>query len=85
MPETTITNENGIIRWQHLTTTMTEIRREFREEIQKVEEGQARNTEEIAKLRAEVSSLKTEIRIWGAILMMNLVGLIGLIFNQVVP
>lgn len=78
-------DENGIIRWQHLTTTMTEIRREFREEIRKVEEGQARNTEEIAKLRAEVSALKTELRIWGGILMAILVGLIALIFNHVVP
>lgn len=78
-------NENGIIRWQHLTAIMDQIRREFKEEIGKVENGQDRNSEQIAKLRAEVSALKTELRIWGAILMLILAGLITLIWNHVIP
>ena len=81
MPE----QQNGLIRWQHLTTTMDQIRREFREEITKVEDGQQRNSEQIAKLEAEVSSLKTEMRILGAILISMLVAIIGLFINHISP
>lgn len=74
---------NGIIRWQHLTTTMDTIRHEFREEITKVEEGQQRNAEQITHLRTQVASLKTEMRILGAILLSLLLSIIGLILNHI--
>ena len=75
----------GIIRWRDLSATVDAIRREVKQETQKLEAGQDRNTEEITKLRAEVASLKTELRIFGGILLALLLSIIGIFLNHIAP
>lgn len=81
MPE-----ENGIIRWRDLNEAMNDIRSEIKSDMstlqdelrsdsKRIEQGQVKNSIEIA-------SIKTELRIWGSILIALLLLLMGLIVNH---
>ena len=89
-------NNGGIIRWrdllaiadairQELATSVDAIRKELKQETRKLEAGQDHNTKEITKLVAEVSSMKTELRILGAIFLALLLSIIGLFINHIAP
>ena len=74
----------GIIRWEQLSTLADKLRSELAKEIIRVEVSQGLDHEEITKMRTEIASLKTEMRIMGIILLALLVALVGLVVDSLV-
>lgn len=72
----------GIIRWRDLTSAVDKLRGEVKDDTNTLRAGQQANAEDITQLRSEVSSLRAEMRIMGAILISLLLTIIGLFINH---